>query len=213
MPQAEGEYAAVSRGRREPPPQSLRDSSPAGGAFSDPDSQILPLRGRCPAGAEGEYAAVSGGRRKPPPQSLRDSSPSERGEHLAAHPTPTLQPNPRTRIALRHGLPQLRAQQRLYALRSASAGSRDVDRSTRRGDRREDRRVTQRPRHHARPRAGRRGSCMLAIADFARQGAERETAFHHTLWIAVGIVLTALAICTAIIIALRPIRRIATPPT
>ena len=43
---------------------------------------------------------------------------------------------------------------------------------------------------------------MLAISDFARLGAERETAFHHTLWIAVGIVLTALATCTAIIVAL-----------
>ena len=43
---------------------------------------------------------------------------------------------------------------------------------------------------------------MLAIADLALQGAKRETAFHHTLWIAVGIVLTALGICTAIIIAL-----------
>ena len=41
----------------------------------------------------------------------------------------------------------------------------------------------------------------VTIADFARRGAERETAFHHTLWIAVGIVLTALGICTAIIIA------------
>ena len=41
----------------------------------------------------------------------------------------------------------------------------------------------------------------VTIADYARRGAERETAFHHTLWIAVGIVLTALAICTAIIIA------------
>ena len=30
--------------------------------------------------------------------------------------------------------------------------------------------------------------------------AERETAFHRTLWIAVGIVLTAIGICTAIIL-------------
>ena len=43
---------------------------------------------------------------------------------------------------------------------------------------------------------------LLAISDFARQGAERETAFHHTLWIAVGIILTATGICTAIIVAL-----------
>ncbi len=35
MPQAEGECVAVSRGRRGPPPQSLRDSSPAGGAITD----------------------------------------------------------------------------------------------------------------------------------------------------------------------------------
>ncbi len=42
---------------------------------------------------------------------------------------------------------------------------------------------------------------MLAIADLALQGAERESAFHRTLWIAIGVVLTALAICTAIIIA------------
>ena len=42
----------------------------------------------------------------------------------------------------------------------------------------------------------------LTIADFALQGAEREGAFHRALWVAVGIVLTALAICTAIIIAL-----------
>ncbi len=32
MPQAEGESAAVSGSQRRPPPQSLRDSSPAGGA-------------------------------------------------------------------------------------------------------------------------------------------------------------------------------------
>ena len=43
---------------------------------------------------------------------------------------------------------------------------------------------------------------LLAISDFALQGAERETAFHRTLWVAVGIVLTATGICTAIIIAL-----------
>ncbi len=42
MPQAEGECVAVSRGQREPPPQSLRDSSPAGGAIPDPDSAPLP---------------------------------------------------------------------------------------------------------------------------------------------------------------------------
>ena len=43
---------------------------------------------------------------------------------------------------------------------------------------------------------------LLAISDFALQGAEREGAFHRALWVAVGIVLTATAICTAIIIAL-----------
>ena len=96
MPQAEGESAAVSGGRRGPPPQSLRDSSPAGGRF--PTSSPAKRGVRCcrqrgglpspggyrtlptspPAGemprAEGESAAVSGGQRGPPPQSLRDSS-------------------------------------------------------------------------------------------------------------------------------------------
>ena len=33
MPQAEGECVAVSRRRRGRPPQSLRDSSPSGGAM------------------------------------------------------------------------------------------------------------------------------------------------------------------------------------
>ena len=33
MPQAEGESVAVRGGQREPPPQSLRDSSPSGGAI------------------------------------------------------------------------------------------------------------------------------------------------------------------------------------
>ncbi len=42
---------------------------------------------------------------------------------------------------------------------------------------------------------------MLAIADFARQGAEREGTFHRALWVAVGIILTALAIATGVIIA------------
>ena len=43
---------------------------------------------------------------------------------------------------------------------------------------------------------------VVAITDFARQGAERETAFHRALWVAVGIVLTALAIATGVIVAL-----------
>ena len=48
MPQAEGECVAVSRRYRarpdissgfRPPPQSLRDSSPSGGAISDPPAE------------------------------------------------------------------------------------------------------------------------------------------------------------------------------
>ena len=42
MPQAEGECVAVSRRWRGPPPQSLRDSSPSGGAISDPLPNFAP---------------------------------------------------------------------------------------------------------------------------------------------------------------------------
>ena len=41
---------------------------------------------------------------------------------------------------------------------------------------------------------------LLAMAEIRTEMAERETAFHRTLWIAVGIVLTAIGICTAIIL-------------
>ena len=47
MPQAEGECVVHRHHSRtwEPPPQSLRDSSRAGGAIPAPDSQLRPCRG------------------------------------------------------------------------------------------------------------------------------------------------------------------------
>ena len=45
MPQAEGECVAVSRRRRGPPPQSLRDSSPAGDLRVSPTAPTFPVCG------------------------------------------------------------------------------------------------------------------------------------------------------------------------
>ncbi len=50
MPQAEGECLAVSGGQCGPPPQSLRDSSPAGGAIPDPPPAKRGERGCSEAG-------------------------------------------------------------------------------------------------------------------------------------------------------------------
>ena len=69
---AEGETPRSAGVTRKPPPQSLRDSSPSGGAICNP------LLNVAPRGAEGETAPHRHYSRScgPPPQSLRDSSPS-----------------------------------------------------------------------------------------------------------------------------------------
>ena len=66
MPKAEGESWRSAGVARWPPPQSLRDSSPSGGAISD----------RWGSDSADHSMWSAGVARWPPPQSLRDSSPS-----------------------------------------------------------------------------------------------------------------------------------------
>ena len=70
MPKAEGESWRSAGVARWPPPQSLRDSSPSGGAISD----------RWESDSADHSLWSAGVARWPPPQSLRDSSP--RGERF-----------------------------------------------------------------------------------------------------------------------------------
>ena len=69
MPQAEEEDVAVQLRSARASPSVATRQLPLGGSDFRSDSQILPLRGRCPVGAEGEAAALRHHSRswEPPP--------------------------------------------------------------------------------------------------------------------------------------------------